>query len=133
MDRLEQIEKEIEEIEKFLSEHDDEFRGEYNQENPMQSYEAYESKIRPYTSKINKLDRERRLIMPAVFDEISDYGDVMTLVEFVDCVKSGGFIDYDGHGRYVKDDKESNILIYPSDVKHNSIRTDFDTIIWFNR
>jgi hypothetical protein len=65
--------------------------------------------------------------------ELPDYGDVMTLEHFIENVKDGGFIDYDGFGNYVKDGKMSNIEIYPSDVKHNMIRKDFDTIIWFNR
>ena len=72
-------------------------------------------------------------MLPVFENEIPDYGDVMPLKEFIECCKSGGFIDYDGSGSYVKDGKESNISIYPSDVKFNSIRTDFDTIIWYNR
>jgi len=81
----------------------------------------------------NELNREKRMIMPYELSELPDYGDVMPLSDFIDRVKSGGFIDYDGSGDYVKDGKISNITIYPSDVKHNSIRNDFDTIIWFNK
>jgi hypothetical protein len=134
MDRLEQIEKEIEELEEILDSKDKEFFGTPDTSNLQKSFEEYEEKRRPYTSQISKLDRERRLIMPAVLeDDIPDYGDVMPLTEFIDCCKSGGFINYDGFGRYVKDGKESNIEIHPSDVKHNSIRKDFDTIVWYNR
>lgn len=68
-----------------------------------------------------------------MFDEMPTYGDVMLLSDFIDNVKGGGFIDYDGFGNYCRDNKMSNIEIYPSDVKRESIRTDFDTIIWFNR
>jgi len=66
-------------------------------------------------------------------EDLPTYGDVMPLTEFIENVECGGFIDYDGSGNYVKDGKMSNITIYPSDVKHNMVRKDFDTIIWFNR
>lgn len=127
MERLEQIEKEIDELEGFLSENDDKFMKETS------DVYGYMEKREPYTKKINALDRERRLIMPAVISGDVDNGDVMSLKEFISCCKSGGFIDYDGFGYYVKDGKEYNIEIYPSDVKHNTIRKDFDTIVWFNR
>ncbi len=61
------------------------------------------------------------MIMPYKLSELSDYGDVMPLKDFIRNVESGGFIDYDGYGYYVKDNKETNIMIRPSDVKHNSI------------
>lgn len=93
----------------------------------------YEAAIKPITSKMNKLDRERRLTMEPKFEELSDFGSLMSLKDFIENCKDGSFIDYDGSGRYVKDGKESNISIYPSDVKNKSIRTDFDQIIWFNR
>jgi len=57
----------------------------------------------------------------------------MPLDKFIDFVKEGGFIDYDGFGNYVKNNEISDIEIYPSDLKYHSIRKDFDTIIWFNR
>lgn len=83
--------------------------------------------------KSSKLSRELRMIMVPEFDNLSDYGSVMTLESFIENCNAGGFIDYDGFGKYIKDDKESNILIYPSDVQYDTIRSDFDTIIWFNR
>ena len=89
--------------------------------------------LEPYYKKYSKLKRELRYIMNYDLSELPDYGDVMTLEHFIENVKDGGFIDYDGFGNYVKDGKMSNIEIYPSDVKHNMIRKDFDTIIWFNR
>lgn len=127
-ERVEKLEKEIAEIEEFLSSKDDEFMAK------TKSYDEYSEKRRPYTSKISKLDRQRRLIMPAVAQKkVRAKDDVMSIKAFIDCCKSGGFIDYDGYGRYVKDGVEYNVEIIPSDVKHNSIRKDFDTIVWFNR
>lgn len=105
----------------------------YNPDNPMESYENYQVHMKPAWDKQAKLVREKRLIMTPEFKDLPDYGDVMSLKDFIDCVNSGGFIDYDGSGNYVRDNKISDIDIYPSDVKHNSVRKDFDTIIWFNR
>lgn len=81
----------------------------------------------------NKLEREKRMIMPFELSDIPNYGDVMSLNNFISNVKCGGFIDYDGSGNYIKGDKMTNISIYPSDVNFNSIRKEFDKIIWFNR
>ena len=128
-ERVEQIEKEIRKIQETLQARDDEFFKKSNG-----SFELYQDLREPFTSKMDKLDRERRMIMTPEFErEIPDYGDVMPLSDFVECCKDGGFIDYDGSGNYVKDNKISNISIYPSDVENNSVRKDFDTIIWFNR
>jgi hypothetical protein len=90
--------------------------------------------LKPFNDAINKLDRELRLIKPYTLSKIgTDSGDLMSLDHFIACVKAGGFIDYDGFGNYVKYGKISDIEIYPSDVKYNSIRKDFKKIIWYNR
>lgn len=97
-------------------------------------YEEFRELIKDEQNKIEILDREKRLIQPyQLTDDIPDYGDVMSLKKFIKCCKSGFFIDYDGCGSYVKDGKMTNITIYPSDVICNSIRKEFDTIIWFNK
>jgi hypothetical protein len=93
-------------------------------------YEEYMSEA---VSKVREIGRKIRMMKEPTFEELPDHGDVMSLEQFIECVKSGGFIDYDGFGHYVKDGKESDITIYPSDLKHNAIREDFDTIIWYNR
>lgn len=127
-EKVERLEKEIAEIEKFLSSKDDEFMAK------TRSYDEYSEKRRPYTSKIAKLDRQRRLIMTAVAqDKVGADDDVMSLAHFIENCKSGGFIDYDGFGRYVRDGIEYNVEILPSDVHYNSLRKDFDTIVWYNR
>lgn len=79
------------------------------------------------------IDRTIRLNMEPKFDAIPDYGDRMTLADFIASVKAGAFIDYDGFGRYARDGQESNIEIHPSDVKHDAIRPDFTEIVWYNR
>ena len=126
MTRIEEIDAEIEKLAAILKEKDKSW--DFNK-----SYEQYCKNREPEVSKIGKLDRERRMIQPYILSELPNYGAVMSLEEFVDCCKGGGFIDYDGSGNYVKDNQETDIEIYPSDVKYNSIRNDFDTIIWYNR
>ena len=98
------------------------------------TYDEYEIAIAPFQAKLRSLDRELRMIMPyELMNEIAADDDVMTIKEFINEVKSGGFIDYDGYGRYVKDGKKTNITILPSDVKYQAIRKDFNTMVWFNK
>lgn len=100
---------------------------------PDMGYEKFMAYMEPTNNKVGELSREYRFVVEPNYGELPDYGDVMTLDEFIGCVESGGFIDEDGSGNYVKDGKMSDVSIFPSDVKHNSIRKDFDTIIWFNK
>jgi len=100
-------------------------------------FEEYSLKLnnrcQPELGQLTKLETKLRMEKTPEFSKLSDFGSVMTLADFIENVKCGGFIDYDGYGHYVKDGKESDIEIYPSDVKKGNIRKDFDTIIWFNR
>ena len=97
------------------------------------SFTEWENAEAPFTNKLDELNREKRLIEPYKLSEMPDYGKIMALKEFIEWCEGEGFIDYDGYGCYIKDGKKTNITIYPSDIKHNSIRSEFDTIIWFNR
>lgn len=64
--------------------------------------------------------------------EIPDYGDVMTIEDFRQCVADGSFIDYDGFGYPIKDNKCDNQKpISPSTV--DSIPKDATHFVWFNR
>lgn len=75
----------------------------------------------------------------------------MTTKRFVECVKSGGFIDYDGFGYYATKNKMTDKVVYPSHItgktKVFSYKTgkfrivkvkekfdkSFSHIVWFNR
>jgi len=74
-----------------------------------------------------------RMTKEPKLSELSTYGHRMTLADFAETCKDGGFIDSDGFGKYVKDGQETDIEIYPSDVKNGNLREDMDTIIWFNK
>lgn len=129
MDRIAQIRVEIDTLNEKIKEV-------WSRSNDFETYRQFEHALEPYTSKCDALDRELRMLIPAVLSEEEldhESGSVMSLADFIECVKEGGFIDYDGFGSYVKDNRESNISIYPSDIDNNVIRPGFDTIIWYNR
>jgi hypothetical protein len=65
--------------------------------------------------------------------EIPKPSDHMTIKQWIRCVKSGGFIDYDGYGYYATKTKMSNKIVRPSDVKNKKIDKTFSYIVWFNR
>jgi len=62
-----------------------------------------------------------------------DYGDLMTLENFKDNVYCGGFIDSDGSGNYSTETEESDISIFPSDIKEGVYRDDFTHVVWYNK
>lgn len=81
-----------------------------------------------------RLIHERSLITPIKLEPLDDYGDLMTIKEWVDCVKCGGFIDYDGDGVYATETQKSNKFIKPSHVKRFPMRDkEFTHIVWYNR
>jgi hypothetical protein len=124
---VKEIEAEIHEQEKLLSKA-------ISDGDKYPTYDEFEIAIAPYQAKIRALDRELRMLIPCeLMGEVEKDDCVMSLKEFINQVKSGMFIDYDGWGRYVKDGKKTNIQILPSDIKYNAIRKGFDTIVWFNK
>ena len=96
-------------------------------------WSEYINHTAPERDKLQDYGRRLRFIKSYKLNELPDFGNVMSLDDFIAHVECGGFIDSDGFGYYVKDGKESDIEIYPSDVLHKMLRADFDTIIWFNK
>ena len=132
--RLKEIDEEIDRLDAILEEKDNVWFAEHiNSDTFLKDYPEYVKYNEPERSQIRLLSREQRMIQPIELSELSNFGTVMSLEEFIDNVKGGGFINYDGFGIYVKDGQETGIEIYPSDVKNLCIREGFDTIIWFNR
>jgi hypothetical protein len=78
-------------------------------------------------------------IEPVKFTSTGNYGcgaadedDVYTIEEFLKCVETGAFIDYDGFGHPVRDGlADPTIWIKPSRVKE--IPADATHIVWYNR
>ena len=123
---IEKLKKELE-----LARHEDSER--FIKAPPGMNLYEFEKYMSVTSDKVQELSQKYRLVQEPVFTELSTYGHVMTLTEFIESVKTGGFIDYDGFGLYVRDGLESDITILPSDVYSNMVRNDFDTIFWFNR
>ena len=138
---IDEMSQELEELQGTFDEKKERWFDDWFVNNPdggdlryyLQGIDDFYDENREILNKIKDLQQTIRMNMDYTLSDLSTYGDVMTLKDFIDEVKSGGFINYDGFGRYVKDNKETNIEIYPSDVKNNAIRTEFTEIIWFNK
>jgi hypothetical protein len=63
------------------------------------------------------------------------YGDLMTVEDWVACVESGGFIDYDGNGDLATATENFNVPIHPSDITRLKLKIPSwaTHVIWFNR
>lgn len=61
------------------------------------------------------------------------YGDIFTINDFIDCVKDGMFIDYDGHGYFhdgenkTKESVECNVEFLKSFVEK------YPYVCWYNK
>lgn len=97
------------------------------------SFEKLRELEAPYSKALGKLSRTRRVLIEPVMEELSDYGELYSFEIFKAFCKTGGFIDYDGYGKYSDGEKMSNISIFPSDIRHKHHRKDFSHVIWFNR
>lgn len=98
------------------------------------SFLDFDQALEPFLENVSKLSVQYRLHKPiGELKDIPKYGDVMTLEDFVEICQDGGFIDYDGYGKYCTEDKMTDITIIPSDVMSGNYRKDFKKIIWFNK
>lgn len=68
-----------------------------------------------------------------VFEPIEHDDYHMTLAEWLDDVKCGGYIDYDGHGDLATEDTKSNVIIQPSDAEDYDFPIWATHIVWYNR
>lgn len=124
MRTLEQIKKEQEILDDELSQcfNDDSLDGFIERSNIVYS------KMRP-------LKYEKDIQSNIVWKDKPEYGDLMTLEDFIECCECGGFIDYDGSGYYSDGQKESNISTWPSMIRDGFIinNPNFTHIIWYNK
>lgn len=69
------------------------------------------------------------------FEPFPDYGDKMTLKSWLEAVKEGAFIDYDGHGYLATAKQMSDIKVIPSQFRNKTVKTpEWAThVMWFNR
>jgi len=66
-------------------------------------------------------------------EDIPDYGDLIPLSEWLENVKFGAFIDYDGHGNLATETQCSDIVIIPSEVEGYVFPEWTTHIVWYNR
>jgi hypothetical protein len=65
-------------------------------------------------------------------EDIPDFGDHMTMDEWVDCCKSRFFLDSDGTAYYATETKETNICVRPSDAVDGPLDIRWTHIMWYN-
>lgn len=125
--------EEEERLFKILEEASEKSQKAFHNAPPGMDYVGFMEYMEETNEPVAIASRNYRMVQTPEFEEIPNYGDVMTLDEFIDCCNSGGFIDYDGSGNYVTEDHMTNISIFASDVENDSIRKDFYKIVWFNK
>lgn len=112
----------------------DEYSKEINQLPNNLSFSEFRRLSEKASIKVLEASRSyRKIKTPNYINTISEFGDVMTIKDFIANCECGNLIDSDGYGVYIKDGKETDIEICPSDVEYNVIRGDFTEMIWFNK
>jgi hypothetical protein len=89
--------------------------------------------LRDPREEIARLWEERKDLLTILGRKWDGNGNMMKLGEWIDCVHTGGFIDYDGFGHYSDGKKIYDIPISPSNVARNTVLTSFTHVIWYNR
>lgn len=60
-------------------------------------------------------------------------GDLLDKNEFISYVRCGGFIDYDGFGRYSDGVYEYDEIVKPSKVLKDGWNKKYTHVVWYNR
>lgn len=82
--RIEQIDKELEVIDAELEKIEEKWDF-------SRPYDEYQLERLPFARRYGALYAEKRQIMPYKLSELSSFGNVMKLEDFIECVKCGGF------------------------------------------
>lgn len=65
---------------------------------------------------------------------VPDYGDVMTIKEFIAACEANFLTDYDGSGSFcTSKDIMTDVNCHPSLVLGQSIPSEFTHVVWFNK
>ena len=129
--------KTIEELQKekdILVAERDEILNNFDYES-SKSFQEFEDAIHPHNLKISRLIFLIDSQTDVEWEALPDYGDLMTMKEWLGHVECGGFIDYDGSGNYSDGKRMSNKSVSPSDVDRDQImkNEEFTHVVWFNR
>ena len=73
-----------------------------------------------------------------MFQALPTYGDHMPLSDFLDSVRDGLFIDYDGHGHLASSHERSNVEVQPSTIhqilyRHPEYLQWATHVVWYNK
>lgn len=71
----------------------------------------------------------KKLLESVKFKPIPNYGNLMTLDDFIVDCEHGAFNN--GHGKYAFKDRMSDKYIYPSEIE--GVDGDFTHVVWFNK
>lgn len=66
-------------------------------------------------------------------EALPDYGDHMTMGEFILNVQCGGFTDDDGYAVYASETHVIGGRLYPSDILTDSYNRHATHVVWFNK
>lgn len=67
------------------------------------------------------------------FEYVSQEDDIYDLDTFIEYCEDSGFVDDDGVGWYVKDNKVYRIPVSPYDIVQGNINRDFTHVSWHNK
>jgi hypothetical protein len=79
------------------------------------------------------LDRMRSLTKKPELEPHNDRGELMTIEDWKECCERGGFIDYDGHGRFATAEGFTKIPVCPSERDYFELPSWATHIVWYNR
>jgi len=73
----------------------------------------------------------------ATYEPHTDNGDLMTVIDWVNMVEEGGFVDDDGYGVFATQDLMTDIKVRPSDVVGGHLPNwedhAFTHVMWYNK
>jgi hypothetical protein len=75
---------------------------------------------------------------PVMFQALPDYGERLSLSDFLADVQSASLIDYDGHGALATANERSNVEVRPSTIhqvlyRHPEYLKWATHVVWFNK
>jgi hypothetical protein len=131
----------IDEIAKYRNEKDPEYRLTLAYECNIPSDELYPEDLEQIMVDMDMALQETVLDWMKVkadedgliFEDIPNYGEHMSLEEWLGAVKFSGFIDYDGHSKLATINQVSNIMIVPSEANGYKFPEWATHIVWYNR
>ncbi len=77
--------------------------------------------------------RQVQKLQPVELEDIPEYGDKMSVEDFVEACYDGAFTDDDGTGYYATEDKMTRIVVNPSNISMETFDDRWSHVVWFNK